>query len=292
MSQTLINAFSGFKYLRLNLRFRLLQSGALPELKGSLFHGLLGNGLIRVDRNLYHALFVQHDNRAPKPYSLVCSDERAQLHQGQILALELRLFGHTVERAQSLVESLQYAASQLGIGPQRLLAELISVSSIVDAQEHVGIQSVDLLRGWQSTESSYPECALSLVSPLRIKHRGELLRHAPCADIVINAIARRFLSLCQYWYQDDPHLRELVYANIPNTHHITTIDHTYWQEWQRYGKRGGNQCQFGGLQGMISYQGAVADIQPWLSLGQTLQVGAKTTFGLGHYHLIRSEALC
>ena len=285
-------ALNDFKALRLKLRFRLDKTGILPVHKGSMLHGLMGQGLMRVDSRLYHALYHQHAPQQPKAYSLVCEDLIENPKAGYILAFELRLFGDAISCSQALIESIQLAAQSHGIGPQRITAQLISLSSIVGEKERVGVVPFSLMTHWDNAYVSSHECGLELSSPMRLKHHGTELRAAPPLPVLINSIARRFNALCQFWYADSNEIAASIQRSIPHLNNVETIDHTYWQEWQRYSKHSGNLCQFGGLQGMISYQGDIGPALPWLELGTYLQVGSKTTFGLGSYQLITPEVIC
>lgn len=281
-----------FKVLRLKLRFRLKSAGILPAYKGSMLHGLMGQGLMHLDSRLYHALYHQHDAQQPKAYSFVCGDTTEHPKAGYILSFELRLFGDAIQCSHALIESLQYAAQTFGVGPKRIKAQLISLSSVYGAQESVGITPFSLVEHWSKPYFSPKECGLELISPLRIKHRGAELRNAPPLSVLVNSIARRFNALCQFWYMDSNELTASILQNVPPLDHVECIDHTYWQEWQRYSKNSSSLCQFGGLQGMISYQGNIEQALPWLELGQYLQVGSKTTFGLGNYRLITPVPIC
>ena len=58
-----------------------------------------------------------------------------------------------------------------------------------------------------------------------------------------------------------------------------------WSDWQRYSKRTESVMPFGGLLGESVYCGELSPFIPWLSLGQWIGVGGKTSFGLGRYEL-------
>ncbi|WP_047044089.1 hypothetical protein [Vibrio mexicanus] len=165
---------SHFQVLRLNLRFRLNKAGLLPAYKGSMLHGLMGQGLAHIDSRLYSALYTQHDHQQPKAYSIVCSDAKDHTPEGYILNFELRLFGDAIQCSHTLIESLQYAAQHYGIGPQRIKAKLICLSSITNGKEVSGIQPIALSRMLTNTQLQPHECALALKSPLRLKHHARL----------------------------------------------------------------------------------------------------------------------
>lgn len=288
----MMDSLNDFKALHLKIRFRLVEAGVLPTYKGSMLHGLMGQGLISIDSRLYQALYAQHDPQQPKAYSFICNDIIEKTPDGYILSFDLRLFGDAIQCSNTLIEALQSAAEKYGIGPQRIKGQLVSLSSMIQGKEVAGIHPFYLIDAFKPPQIASNECALELTSPLRVKHHGKVLRVAPSLSMLVNSIARRFNSLCQFWHQDNHDLSDYILGSIPNVDHVETIDHTYWQEWQRYSKQNRSLCQFGGLQGMISYQGHIERALPWLQLGQYLQVGNKTTFGLGSYHLITSEQSC
>ncbi|MEN9464696.1 MAG: hypothetical protein RL217_877, partial [Pseudomonadota bacterium] len=61
---------------------------------------------------------------------------------------------------------------------------------------------------------------------------------------------------------------------------------SYFEDWQRYSNSHQQFLPFGGLLGEFSYQGDIYNALDWLKVGQVLQIGGKTSFGLGCYKLI------
>ena len=58
-----------------------------------------------------------------------------------------------------------------------------------------------------------------------------------------------------------------------------------WKDWTRWSNRQRSSMKFGGLVGSITYENVPASFLPFLELGEKLQVGKQTSFGLGRYAL-------
>lgn len=60
----------------------------------------------------------------------------------------------------------------------------------------------------------------------------------------------------------------------------------HWFDWERYSRRQDASMKFGGLIGRIAFTGDLEPFMPYLRLGQVVNIGQATTFGLGGYRLI------
>lgn len=277
-----------FSYIKLRFFFRLQQDGHFPPFKGSLWHGWLGH-MIKGTPSLYQLLYGNHANQQPKPYQIQTDGNRQEFWQrGDIVSFDLILLGAACQAAEHLVASLVRSPC-LPLGIQKVPITIHSIATITPFGLQPGIQN-GLLSDWLRPKqvSIWHEVALQLESPLRMKYQGNIVKKGPVPLLfLIEQIARRFALITHYWVDDDEHLLSGIPLAIPalgeNQQSGTSVR---FEDWQRFSVRQGEQLPFGGLIGQLCYQGDIAPAIPWLQIGQQLQVGGKTTFGLGCYSLI------
>jgi len=65
----------------------------------------------------------------------------------------------------------------------------------------------------------------------------------------------------------------------------TTHDNLHWYEWERYSTRQESLMKLGGLKGEIVFEGNLAPFMPYLRLGEMVNVGQGTSFGLGRVEI-------
>ena len=141
---------------------------------------------------------------------------------------------------------------------------------------------------------STPEIIVHLNSPLRLQQRNNqgdscILHNAPSLDKVVYQIETRWKYLNQYWNNGTDEFWSSVNKNLPELNNIENKSTVSFHKLERYSANNKSLIPYGGLLGQLKYQlkdNNKADIIPWLAVGQQLQIGGKTTFGLGDYSLI------
>lgn len=278
-----------FELLRLRFTVQLLKGGRLPAFKGSMLHGWLGHALKEQDAPLYHLLYDQHANQQPKPYFInIKDDKRQHWHQDEMLSFEITLLGSACSFGVRLVTALQ-AASQLGLGQQNLPFALQSVASVLPNRLKPGLHTSKLSDWLQPSEISlHSELALQLQTPLRLKDKGKIIQQGiPSLPLLLQQINRRLTLLSTFWVNDNPVLLADLNVSLPNLgDHSAHNSKVFFENWQRYSVRQNEFLPFGGLTGQLCYQGDIMPAISWLQVGEQLQLGGKTTFGLGQFELI------
>ncbi|MFA0350565.1 CRISPR system precrRNA processing endoribonuclease RAMP protein Cas6, partial [Vibrio sp. 10N.222.55.C6] len=127
------------------------------------------------------------------------------------------------------------------------------------------------------------------LTPLRLKQNSNIVKkQAPELKFWVNQSLRRLTQLGRFWVNDNQELFDRVYQHtldsIPNN--VDWQSHCYFEDWMRYSRRHGKALPIGGLKGQVSFYGDLEALIPILKIGELLQVGGKTTFGLGKYRLI------
>ena len=285
---TLLTQQCNLLKLRIHIQFK--QNTVLPVFKGSMIHGWLGHAVKRIDERAFFALYGAHDDQQPKPY-VVCPNEDHKTHwQAQELYyFDIVLVGQVTQLSGVLLKALEYGQT-LGFGPQRTEFSLISVSSLLPGITKAGIHTT-ALSNWltpQSESFENIELAVNFTTPVRLKVNGKILQHqAPNLSLLLKQVSRRFSQLCQFWVCDEPELIHGLYQELPLLGEYEQNSHIYFENWKRFSLKEKQQLPFGGLKGQVSYFGEIAPALPWLQIGEQLNVGGKTTFGLGKYQLIQ-----
>lgn len=279
---------SRMQLLRLHCTFAFQQGGNLPAFKGSTLHGWLGHHLLKQDKLLYNLLYAEHGQQQPKPYALACHDHRTFFPEQATLSFELTLFGSATQVADRLVQAL--STRPLGIGSQRLRVSLQSIASYTPQGLRLGVHSLPLAV-WLCPEpaSVWQDCVLQLISPLRIKQKGKIIRHdVPPLSLLLSQVQRRLALITAFWVDDDPVWQETLTQPVSLGDHHSLKSPLYFEDWQRYSRSRQESLPFGGVMGELCYQGDIYHALEWLQVGQFLQLGGKTTFGLGCYRLLYS----
>ncbi|WP_414199736.1 CRISPR system precrRNA processing endoribonuclease RAMP protein Cas6 [Pseudomonas sp. F1_0610] len=282
----LLQVASHMQVLRLHCTFEILQNGELPLFKGSTLHGWLGQQLLKQDPQLYNLMYAEHEQQQLKPYALACNDQRTAVVEQATLSFELALFGSATQIAGRLLEAM--SSHPLGLGPTRIPIRLHSLASRTPQGLRIGIHPMPLL-DWLVTipANVQHEVVLQLKTPLRIKHKGKILRQGvPPLSLVLAQVQRRLMLLVRSWVNADPALSRLLTTAVPLGEHEALHSPVYFEDWQRYSNRQSKHLPFGGLQGELSYRGDIFHALAWLQAGQLMQIGGKTSFGLGYYQLL------
>jgi len=283
-----------FRLTRLKLYLKLQADTYLPAFTGSTLHGMLGHALRKYAPHANKICFGQFENQQPKPYAIVANEQRkTKWHKGEIFSFEIKLFGDVAEMANQIVNAIQRFGLSDGIGGNsestRTQYTLLSVCSICKNRQLLGIHGHKLIEHIDTTYESVTEIALQLNSPLRIKQEREYLRQAPDLVLLLQNISRRWQILTKYWQMDNIDFLKSLHQNLPQNIRTENTSASFYEDWQRHSIRQQEKLPFGGVLGQLSYN--ILDdskqyIIPWLAVGQLLQIGGKTTFGLGDYTLI------
>lgn len=236
--------------LCLHCTFHIQSAGKLPAFKGSTLHGWLGQQLLKQNHELYHLLYGSHENNQPKPYALVCLDTRTQWQPNDLLSFEVKLFGSAALLGEQFAQGI--SLQPLSFGKDRLKITIQSLASHTPQGLRLGIHPTRLVDWLYPIEPQLNHLvALQLQTPLRVKYLNNLLtKTPPSLDIIIKQTQRRLAQLVLFWHDEQPELQNEL---LP----------------------------FGGFIGELGFYGDISNALIWLQIGQLLQIGGKTTFGLG-----------
>jgi hypothetical protein len=129
--------------------------------------------------------------------------------------------------------------------------------------------------------------SIELVTPLRVKSKGEFLRSELPFEVLAGALIRRLETLSFFYCGGS---LELDYRGLVETARQvrTESSNLRWVEWERYSRRQDRRIPWGGIVGRVEYSGDLSRFLPFLVLGEILGVGNNCAFGLGRYEVHHS----
>ncbi len=310
---------------RYHFTAQVQQALSLPEYAGSLLRGQFGAALRSVacmtrqstctgcpllQTCPYSRIFeappppkgqhtLQDFSSVPNPYVLEPPSPGARLlAAGDLLEFNIVLVGHARDQLALVIFALQRALSQ-GLTRQRIPAELQRVDWMGgDGNAHpVWSQTQPTLAAHPmvlevpappSVLGGIEAITLHIHTPMRLQSQGQPLRVDQLAPrALVSALARRAALLMEFHARQNgwgDAAKQVAHVSQP----LTDDRDLRWFDWTRYSSRQQQEMTLGGVLGRWTLHGspqALAEIWPWLWLGQWLHVGKNATMGMGGYTL-------
>ena len=295
---------------------------ALPEYAGSLVRGQFGAALRNVacmtrqptclgcpllQTCPYTRIFeaqpppkgqhaLQDFSQIPNPYVMEPPTPGARmLAAGDRLEFNLVLIGLALEQLALVVFALQRALNQ-GLTRQRVPAELQRVDWLDEAGiahpiwtpaqptlvAHPGTLEVP------SAPNGIDNISLHIRTPLRLQNQGHPLGVAQVSPRALVAALARRTALLMELHAGKSGWGEAAKQVTHKSESLTDSRDLHWFDWTRYSSRQQQEMTLGGVLGRWTVHGtpdALAEVWPWLWLGQWLHVGKNATMGMGGYTL-------
>jgi len=259
-----------------------------------------------------HAL--QDFSQIPNPYIIEPPTPGARvLAAGDSFAFHLVLIGHAIDQLALIVFALQRALQQ-GLTRQRVPADLLQVDWVdesgaqhpiwtinhptllahpatvslpaisPDDANNIAISAIPT----RGTSRKCIKLALHIQTPLRLQSQGKPLGVGQLTPrALVAAVGRRTALLMEFhaglvgWGDGAKRISHLSQS-------LTDSQDLHWFDWTRYSSRQQQEMTLGGVLGSWTLHGTpdvLAEIYPWLWLGQWLHVGKNASMGLGGYRL-------
>ena len=129
---------------------------------------------------------------------------------------------------------------------------------------------------------------LQVHTPLRLQHQGRPIRPEQLSPRALVAAISRRVALVLEFHAGQSQWGNLVPRVITQSHQLQDSRDLRWFDWVRYSSRQRQEMALGGVSGQWTLTGeasVLAELWPWLWLGQWLHVGKNATFGMGGYAL-------
>ena len=301
-------------YARLRFWLRLTDRAILPPYKGAIFRGVFGKALRKLvcvapraqcqycafaPKCLYTAIFepspppaamdARKYSQAPRPFVLNPPlTSRQSFHPGETLDFDLVLIGPAIEALPYFIYIFQEIGRK-GLGRERSRYELKRVEAVEGGQEAVIYENETIFANQMSEEvgpvglpgdETVQEVTLELLTPMRLKVKGDLATSLTFSLFWENLSRRMGLLAAFYGVGRDPEFDGLA-GRAPGIE--TRESRLHWYDWGRYSFSQQERMKLGGLKGTITFSGELGPFMPYLRLGEQVNVGQGTTFGLGRY---------
>lgn len=277
---------------RYTLRSLGLQWSGYP---GALLHSGLGMMLAKVSPEVFAVFIGGEDANAgessrPRPWWMLPPlDTRLAFAPGDDLQLDLFFANPQPHWAQACAQALA-ALGAAGLGKTRgrfvlLRHEPVPWEVTQAAAQDEAIALTTLLQAAHGAYADERHLGVQLLTPLRIKGEHRLLQQAPSALLLVQRLLARAAMLGGVRVPDLP----LASAALQQAAAMRiTQQELHWDDLSRYSARQQAELPMGGLTGWLRYSSpAPMDaVFAWLSVGEWLHLGTKTTFGLGGYRLV------
>lgn len=287
-SETLQHALTQFRLLRLAFAHEFEADWAAEPFKGNLWHGLFGACLHEVSPPAYQALYGLDE--AKRMWALIPPlSTEPWLPKHVPVQSGITLFGPAIEHVGAVMQALALMGKK-GFGRDRVRAELLEVGALGLDDHPVGLHNPDaVVCGWdiwQQAQTAWQHeeptaIDVHFLTPLRIKSNGEILSEPPTLEILIRRCLGRFVLLA-------PQLPNGVFGEGDQRQPLDlaaqcTALAADWvhPSWARRSARQQRTMPFEGLMGVVRYGAPASALLPWLNLAYWMQLGSKTSFGLG-----------
>ncbi|MGA2403994.1 MAG: CRISPR system precrRNA processing endoribonuclease RAMP protein Cas6 [Syntrophobacteraceae bacterium] len=252
-------------------------------------------------------------SQAPPPYVLNPPlTNRQAFHPGDSLDFELVLIGPAIEALPYFIYTFTEMGKR-GLGRERGRYALACVD-LVRGEESIRVYdgAAQMLTAYplndytqhQPEENGVSDITLHFLTPLRLKVKGDLVTQLTF-PVLFERLAQRLILLTAFYgsgaasegkrrvWPDSPGCGGPPPAALPDFSPLLTLaqsivvtnDELHWYDWERYSARQKETMKYGGLRGNMTISGNVAPLLPCLRLGEVVNVGQATTFGLGRFKM-------
>lgn len=274
-------------YFPLLIRLRCVEPAILPAYLGSTLHGILGWALLP-HKEAYQYLFNNRRGGAggfdiPNPYIIDVPEYHGFYQKGDELRFQFTLIGDAVNYSDEVIKAI-VKTNVFGLGAERKKFQLYE---IMQGSELRSIWTsdkfydenivVNLLKGEKWEVCSH--CSLQLITPLRIRRKGELVKNIDFPTVIRNITNRMIQLTDRYGGAVNKELAE----KLCRESHAIQISSSGISEYklERYSSRRDKKMDVSGVLGAITFEGALTQFAPWLSSAELLHLGRNTTFGFG-----------
>jgi hypothetical protein len=232
-------------------------------------------------------------NAAPHPYLLhPLSTSGKQYAPGEVFGLRLTLLGAAIAHLPYLIHAFQRVGER-GIGKGEGRCQLESVRQERSAGGgdwhtiHTPGASLQALPGHVPEIPPLPaSLRVTFHTPLRVLQDGKLVHEGRFSFPVFITHLMRRISLLHAYHAGTELMLDFKALSLQAEAIPVLEADLRWHEWSRYSSRQQTKVQMGGLMGSFALPvDALADLWPWLWLGQWVQVGKGTVMGMGEYVL-------
>lgn len=276
------------------------ESMLLPEVKASMFRGVLGHTFKRFNcanrlsndckacvlkESCSYNIFFDSESSA-KPFIMYSGQMQHSYKKGEIVEFELVLFGIAVKYLPQLILAF-IEIGKSGLTPRNYKFTLHTVKDcygdcIFSDGVITGLPRNIIINKFLSTDyNAIRKISMRFITPLRLTNFGDLVVN-PTFEMLVKAITRRIKLIALEHCGFDPDIDHKML--IEKAKSVAVSNSTLvWKDWTRYSNRQHAKMEFGGLIGDISFEGDLSVFIPYLKAGELLHIGKNCVFGNGKY---------
>lgn len=278
------------KYLPVKISLVSTGLAELPTYLGSTLRGVIGQALhtnITAFNYLYqNSTLTGNVQDIVNPYVIIppAMDKKSIYQPGDALHFHMLLLGEATKYASALIQALS-SAKTLKLGAARypfVLKKIVhSEDQRVMWHNEIYYEAATKNIAFLSyrTLADVKKLTIQMQTPLRIRHKGELLETVTFPTIIRNIVRRMEAIAVRYGGWVDAQEAKEIQTLAQGV--ATTQNHLAIKNLQRYSNRLGEKMDFSGLLGCIHFEGDITPFVPWLYAAQILHIGRNTTFGMG-----------
>lgn len=301
---------------------KLSEPGSLPEYKGSMFRGAFGwafrnavcltkqpvcnNCMLKSNCSYFTVFETEAPNndipylrgvqKVPHPFIMQPPESAERYFEGgDKLSVTLSLFGNYSSMLPFFIYSY-IKMGQEGLTSKRIKFTLESVLAVDEQNNKTTIydkNSDSISDGGKmidihkiAFEDSFtPKTAvLDFIAPLRLVEKNNTLQNASqvTLNVLLGSILRRYKTLNHFFAGggEDAFPERLNWDNA-----IILDNKLKFYDWERYSNRQKTAMQLGGFLGKLILTGELSHLIPLLKIGESINAGKNTVFGLGKFNL-------
>jgi len=293
---------------------------SLPAYKGSMFRGGFGYAFKKVacalkkqdcktcllkEKCIYSYVFetpppknssvMKKYTHAPHPFIITPPlDEKRAYRPDETFSFEITLIGKAIEYLPYFIYTFN-ELGDMGIGKGRGKYQLTKVYNI-DAlgkliliyNGHDEILLSDCkkvgLNDFTFPKPDSGHLTLEFITPARIKFDQSYVLNLEFHIFFRNMLRRIYLLYYFHCgHEPDLDIKEMIEKAVEIKIKESSLA---WHDWERYSTRQETRMKLGELKGKITFKGDFKEFFPFIFLGEYINVGKSTSFGLGKYKIL------
>ena len=220
-------------------------------------------------------------------YNICCTDYRTSFGPGDELEFTMTLFGKAIVYFYQILQAF-YRLGQKGLGSGHGTYEILRVTNTKNEPLVDGFNiykeryKVMTLLDYVNYRLRKPQGTRMLFhTQAAIKYNGEELKEYN-SEAIVRALARRLYMLdCYEGIEAD----RIAFLDMP----VITGQKTRTIKSRRYSSRQNQKLPMNGITGYVDFDGIDEDLYALMLAGEIMQIGSKTSQGLGRYTMTDRE---
>lgn len=299
-----------------------LEDMQLPEYKGSMFRGAFGWGfrnpvcvtgmptcnnclmqshcayfkVFETEISGHNIPFLKGVKKVPHPIVIHPQiDNKTFFKKGEIIRVGLTVFGNIIQYFPYFVYTFMQMGKR-GLGYKRQKLKLLSVSSFdLKGTESIVFNDEDkkLLTNYKKIDciiftkkkTQRKSIVLNFHTPFRVQELGIITDPTLISPaLIIRNIERRIITI-SHFFCGSTNIE--LFTEINKDEIFVADNKLSYYSWKRYSSRQHKSIYLEGFMGKITLRGNINKFYPLLLIGEKINIGGKTIFGLGEYKIER-----